>query len=320
MPRSKRSALVEERIRSERRTKRAPMAEQFDVVRRFLAAFPRLEPPEYSNEAHDAEAEVAAWRAAAQRLGWECPPELLELSRTPYLLYVGGWEFCPAPRGDYQDPILALFARTSCRAPLVRMLPVFGKDGDRLMLASDGAIRRWSGDVFALAYDHGLVASSFAELLEAMIAREPTPGLWDSYTHAAGHYWRWVDGIEYSYSVDHYEEERDGVMRCVTIVSIDLAPHYFRYPDGPGRPLDGHVSRARSPCNVEFENDPMFVPRRKPLGLLDLGDRCIDLDVEAERLIRAALERGWTGRDGRKLAFDGWRLFGLERPTQVVML
>jgi hypothetical protein len=146
------------------------------------------------------------------------------------------------------------------------------------------------------------------------------PGLWDRYTRGGGAHWRWVDGVEYSYSVGHYDEERDGVVRCVTTASIDLAPHYFRYPDGPGRPLDGHVTRARSPCSVEFENDPMFVPRRKQLGLLDLGDRCIDLDVEAERLIRAALERGWTGRDGRKLAFDGWPLFGLERPTQVVRL
>jgi hypothetical protein len=293
-----------------------------DLLQRFLEAFPPFVHPQHAPRAFDADACVAAWQAAASKRGFTCPPELLALSRVPNFVYVGPWELCPP--SDDEDPIITMLARDPCLVPLKRMLTVFGADDERLMLSSDGAIRRCSGPG-AESYDHGIVTPSFAALLEAFIAREKLPGLWETYAHAGATWrWVWVDGIEYSYLVSHHEEARGGHgenMCCVTSVSIDLAPHYFRYPDGPNRPpLNGHVSRACNPCYVEFVNDPMFIPRRQPLGILDLGERQIDLAVEAERLIRGALERGWTGRDTHKLRFDGWALFGLERPTQIVTL
>jgi hypothetical protein len=295
------------------------MSDPNDLVRRFLEAFPPFVPPNEAPAQHDNAEGALAWQVAANARGFTCPPELLALSRIPNLVHVG-WELYPAPREGDRDLVLDTLAKDPCLAPLKRMLTVFGADSERLMLASDGAIRRCSGPG-AECYDHGIVAPSFAALLEAFITKENLPGLWNAYAPAAGSVWRWVDGIEYSYFVGHHAQEREGQMRCLTTITIDLAPHYFRYPDGPNRPpLNGQVTRARNPCCIEFENDPMFIPRRQPLGILDFGERGIDLDVEAERLIRAALAHGWTGRDTQKHRLDGWAIFGLERPTQIVTL
>lgn len=37
----------------------------------------------------------------------------------------------------------------------------------------------------------------------------------------------------------------------------------------------------------------------------------VDLRAALERLVRAALARGWTGRDMNKLEVDGWQALGL---------
>lgn len=295
------------------------------IVERFLAAMPH-----HAAAYPDARAPAAErWRRAAATLGVPCPPALVLLAAAQdhRRIFASPWELLEPEGALAAHGEIEVLARTMpCLAPHAQMLPLFTADGDLLLLGQDGAIRRCSLASGALAYDHGVVTPSLAALLDAMLEARSSddeeeeersvPGLTEWYApHGGG--WIWVDEIEYQLFVHHHHEARDGVWTCITSLTGDLAPHYFRWPDGPDRPpLDGHRERARAPFTVTFVGDPQVLPRALPVGLLAHGERRIDLAVEGERLVRAALAHGWTGRDGRKFAFDGWALFGLSAPAR----
>lgn len=290
-----------------------------EIVRRFLATI-----PEHVHDGLAAEAPAAArWRHAAEVLAIPCPPELAVLGEEQdrRAIFAGAWELFDPDGALREHASLAALARTMpCLTPHARMLPLFSADGELLLLGRDGAIRRCSLTSGALPYDHGIVVPSLAALLEAFVEGRPRPGLSSWYEpHGSG--WLWVDEREYHVSIGHHHEERDGHWTCITTLVGDLAPHYFRWPDGPDRPpLDGHRERARAPFTVELVGDPAVVPRVEPVGILENGERRIDLGEERERFVRLARSRGWTGRDGKRLVIDGWEALGLSPPTRVEAL
>jgi hypothetical protein len=292
------------------------MSTHSDSLRRFLEAIPHL-PVEPGLSL----ARGAAWRDAASELGIACPAELAVLGdeQAGRFVCVGGWEMLdPDSALQARQTIVEMARAMPCLAPQAAMLPLFTADGDLLLLAGDGAVRRCSLASGALNEDHGVVTKSFAALLDALALGAPLPGL-DQWYRAASAPEVWIDGIEYQAFVNHHHETRDGAATCITTLRGDLAPHYFRYPDGPGSPpLTGHVARARVPFTVEFVGDPVVVPRETRLHMLEVDGTQFDLCAMAERFVRLALARGWTGRDPRTLVIDGWEVLGIapERLTR----
>jgi hypothetical protein len=289
------------------------------LVRRFLDLVPHV-PNEDVGDQDPPGATSARWRELAEALGVPCAPELLALAeeQARRAIFASPWELLDPASARAEHRTITDLARTwPCLAPQSRMLPIFTADGDLLLLARDGAIRRCSLTSGALPFDHGVVVPTFAALLEAFVDERSLPGL-SSWYEPRGGGWRWVDELEYGLSAYHHHEERDGAWTCVTTLTGDLAPHYFRWPDGPERPpLDGHRPRACAPFIVEFVGDPPAVPRVEPVGVLLNGERRIDLAEEGERFVRRARARGWTGRDGKKLVLDGWEALGLSPPVRV---
>lgn len=283
-----------------------------DVVSRFLAkcGSSPVEPGPRSPDAlHEPD-----FRAVAARIGVPCPPELEALERaareTP--LHIGAWEFL-GTGGAAEREIEGIRARIDepCLAPLRCMLPVFVSDGNVLLVESSGAVRAAPFDAGIPHAEYAPVASSFVDLLERMLeGRLPEPAPWF-------HAWTWVDDLEYGVSIAHaHSPDANGRLACETVVTGDLAPHYFRYPDGPNAPpLTGHVARARAPFSLTFSGDPFTLPRVHPVGVLEIVEHgrptTLDLRADLERLVRAALARGWTGRDTNELAVDGWQALGL---------
>jgi hypothetical protein len=130
-----------------------------------------------------------------------------------------------------------------------------------------------------------------------------------------------VDDLEYQFGFEHWHNNPGGVPTCISTLWIDLARHYFRYPDGPGsKPLTGHVRRACARIDVNFTGAPTIIPRVVPDRILLVGDERIDLRAHGEQFVRSALARGWTGRDGRSIVLDGWAELGLVAPERIVIL
>jgi hypothetical protein len=129
------------------------------------------------------------WRAYAGELGIPCPPGLVELAdaMAAVRVYVGadhGWdlltpdesrearESVAAARDWWKaheglfagriDPMAGAYPSIEARA---RMAPVFGQDGDLLLLAADGRVHAFTHD----GWEHdGVVAESFDELLRGL--------------------------------------------------------------------------------------------------------------------------------------------------------
>ena len=280
-----------------------------DLVSRFLArcgSAPDVRPADEPKEED--------FPTVAARIGVPCSPELaaLESASREAQLYLGGWEFLGS--GEVAERVReGLRSRIDepCLAPLLRMLPVFASDGNMLLVEASGAVRAAPFDAGIPHAEYEPVASSFAELLERMLEGrlpEPAPRF---------HSWTWVDELEYGVSIGHsHSPDANGCLACETVVMGDLAPHYFRHPDGPNAPpLTGHVTRARAPFTLVFPGDPRTVPRVHPVGVLEIVEdermTTLDLRADLERLVRAALARGWTGRDTNNLHMDGWQALGL---------
>lgn len=279
------------------------------IVDRFLMSLPS------ASEVDGGTSAKRDWLEIARELCGACPPELLALAEAQrgQRIVVGPWEFLDADAAWSEHEELVRFAREApCLAAHARMLPVFGADGDLLLLAEDG-VRICSFSSGLPSGDHGTVAPDLRSLLELFATRTPLPERRGSPRDAC----QWVDGIEHVLSVGHQHVQRGEAWVCVTTVVGDLAPHYFRYPDGPGsRPLDGHRARARAPFVVELEGDPRRVPRDVPLGVIPTPTGPLDLLDASERFIRAAHDAGWTGRDTRRVTLDGWSVLGLEGPRR----
>lgn len=286
------------------------------VVRRFLDRVP-LVPVEALGDDEPLAPAADRWEEIAHALDVPCPPELLALgdAQARRVIFAGPWELLdPAGARAVHDTIAGLARTMPCLAPHAKMLPVFTADGDVLLLARDGVARRCSLASGALPYDYSGVAPSFAALLDGFSEGRPLPGL-STEDAPSGGGWVWVDELEYQILIGHHHALRAGVATCLTTLTGDLAPHYFRWPDGPGSPpLDGHRPRARAPFIVELAGDPALVPRAAPLGVVVHGAQRIDLAQEGERFIRLARARGWTGRDGKPLVIDGWEALGLAPP------
>ena len=279
------------------------------TVGRFLSSLPS---PSELGQGPSAQRD---WPRIARDLGCVCPPELIALedAQRSRRIVAGDWELLdPDTAWSEHEGLVHLAEHAPCLAGHRGMLPLFGSDGDLLLLAGDG-VHICSLTSGVPSGDHGTVAPDLPSLLDAFATGTPLPERRGSPRNA----WHWVDGLEYGLSIGHQHLERDDAWVCVTTVLGDLAPHYLRHPDGPGSPpLDGHRERARAPFTVEFEGDPIQVPRAVPLGVMPTPTGVLDLLDEAERFVRAAHAVGWTGRDARRVTLDGWSVLGLERPPR----
>lgn len=294
-----------------------------DLVARLLE---RFELPFRDAGEVEARAGGATWRERADALGLACPASLVALGEAQRggRIFFGRWELLtPETLDGLFAHLRDVAASAPCVEPWTRMLPLFTADGDLLVLSREGAIRRASV-ASASVYEHDAdLAPSLDGLLERFLAGSRDDDDDDELsardsTEALDLWW-WADGIEYTRMLAHGHEMRDGAPICVTTLTIDLAPHYFRYPDGPGsRPLNGHVERARAPLRVHFEGAPLVVPRVTSDRVIVVGERRFDLLALAEDFLREGLRRGWTGRDGRARALDGWELLGVVAPARVV--
>lgn len=296
-----------------------------DLVARLLE---RFELPHRELGAPASRASGATWRERADALGLACPSSLVGLGEAQRggRIFFGRWELLePETLDDLFAHLRDVAASAPCLAPWTRMLPLFTADGDLLVLSRDGAIRRASVASASVYEQDADLAPSLDGLLERFLAGslddddEDDAALAPRDSTEPLDLWWWADGIEYSRMLAHGHETRDGSPICVTTLTIDLAPHYFRYPDGPGsRPLNGHVERARAPLRVHFEGAPLVVPRVTSDRVIDLGERRFDLLALAEDFLREGLRRGWTGRDGRVGSLDGWESLGVVPPARVV--
>lgn len=293
-----------------------------DLVARLLERFDL--PLRDSREA-SARAGGVTWRARADALGIACPASLVALGEAQRRgrIFFRRWELLePDALDDLFAHLREVVAMAPCLAPWTRMLPLFTADGDLLVLSREGVIRRASL-ASANIFEHDAeLAPSLDDLLERFLAgsfdddddERDDPG---SATDLG--IWWWADGVEHTRMLGHGHEMRDGAPICVTTLTIDLAPHYFRFPDGPGsRPLNGHVERARAPLRVHFPGAPLVVPRVTSDRVIVVGERRLDLFALAEDFLREGMRRGWTGRDGRALALDGWEVLGVVAPERVV--
>jgi hypothetical protein len=110
-----------------------------------------------------------AWRALCAELGIGCPGELAALGEAMADVYVcidvadHGYEMLTPEQAREERAFLATcVAHSPSLATRAGMLPVFGQDGDLLLLASDGRVH-------ALAHDDPdtdeVVAASLAKLV-----------------------------------------------------------------------------------------------------------------------------------------------------------
>lgn len=234
--------------------------------------------PDWSKGEHPGQACGSEYQALASSLSIPCPPELVVLgdALVEMSIWVGPWELGDptAARAD-RAHLVALTANAPCLAPRSAMLPLFGRDGDLLLLDGVGAVWCFSHDTFA--YDHGMVAPSLDVLLGRLLDGPEIP---------YGNIWRtdWlhVDGVEYQYSIGH--DHPGG--HCATTLVVDLAPHRIR-PRGPHYFI------------IKFTEPPLAAPRVEPIGIVQVGGRARSLDAATiTALVRVARTRGWTGLAG----------------------
>ena len=110
-----------------------------------------------------------AWRACAASAGVPCPQALFELGEAmaDHLISIHvddhGWELLtPDDAMARARSLRSLAAQFPALAARTEMLPIFGEDGDLLLLATDGVIHRFTHDGWET---DGVVARSLEELL-----------------------------------------------------------------------------------------------------------------------------------------------------------
>ncbi len=95
------------------------------------------------------------WLAYCAELGIGCPPSLLELATAMRDVYVHihdehGWDLLtPADARERRSFLGRLAAAQPALRERAAMLPIFGQDGDLLLIAADGAIHRFTRDDWA---------------------------------------------------------------------------------------------------------------------------------------------------------------------------
>ncbi|HEY0133970.1 MAG TPA: hypothetical protein VGB85_07815 [Nannocystis sp.] len=227
----------------------------------------------------------AEYQALTSSLGMPCPPELVLLGDelADVSVFCGLWELAGpegavATREEFQERAV----QSPCLRPRADMLPLFGYDGDWLLLDRHGAIWLWSHEI--PTDDVGCVARSLDELLGRLL---DGPEIEDQ--HALGSGFFWVDGIEYQYFVVHSCASDTSSKKgcCETCVYFDLAPHAIR-------PFGKHH------LTFDFPEPPLERPRTEPIGLVSTPRGVVDLrQVEVlTALLKIGRARGWTGRTG----------------------
>jgi hypothetical protein len=107
-----------------------------------------------------------AWKAQLSEWRIPCPEGLVALAdaAAECLLELGGWQFY-APEGAGENR--GFLQRHAALMAHAQMAPLFGRDGDLLLLAGDGRIHLWRHEAWE---DSRVVAGSFRELLAAIAA------------------------------------------------------------------------------------------------------------------------------------------------------
>jgi hypothetical protein len=147
---------------------------ELDVVARFLAQQPEALARDAMTRRLGAEPDAmqawgAAWRALCDAIGIACPPALVRLGDAMHEHFVyfsfekhSYQMLTPAEAAD-ERALLAKFAgEVAALVPYTAMLPVFGEDGDLLLLDQGGAVHALAHD----DWEHGVrVATDLEDLL-----------------------------------------------------------------------------------------------------------------------------------------------------------
>ncbi len=117
----------------------------------------------------------AAWQAFTVELGFPCPEALVELGRAAenHLIHIDdshGWDLLsPKEAHETRQFLEKLAGRYPELARRCRMAPVFGQDGDLLLLAPDGRVWMFTHD----DWEHDeVVTESFDQLIVALTERK----------------------------------------------------------------------------------------------------------------------------------------------------
>lgn len=109
------------------------------------------------------------WQAYLRELGVACPPSLLEVAAAMANMYVHirdehGWDFLTPDdsreRRSFLGRLASKYPELALRST---MIPIFGQDGDLMLLAPDQSIHRFTRDDWER--DRGVVATDFDALL-----------------------------------------------------------------------------------------------------------------------------------------------------------
>lgn len=117
----------------------------------------------------------AAWQAIMVEQGIPCPEALVDLGRAAenQLIHIDddhGWDLLqPHEARETQRYLERLAGEFPDLAPRSRMVPVFGEDGDLLLLAPDGRVWMFTHDAWE---SDEVVAESFDQLIAAFIERK----------------------------------------------------------------------------------------------------------------------------------------------------
>ncbi|HEY0134457.1 MAG TPA: hypothetical protein VGB85_10265 [Nannocystis sp.] len=256
-----------------------------DAVRKMREVWAKRPEDEDEDEPTRPSPLGAEYQTLTSSLGLPCPPELVLLgdALADGRVFGDRWELNTPEGAVYTRKELQEWAIDSpCLRPRAQMLPLFGSDGDHLLLDRDGSIWPWSHEI--PTDDEGCVARSLDEALGMMLDGPEIE-------FQRGYRWGFwsVDGIEYKYTVGHSCETdaSSKKSRCETGVSIDLAPHVIRPPG------DHHL-------RFGFPEPPPERPRTAPIGLVTTPRGVVDLRrLEVlTALLRIGRARGWTGRAG----------------------
>jgi hypothetical protein len=122
----------------------------------------------------------SAWATYARDVGVACPPALIELADAMEDVYIHiddqhGWDLLtPDTARQERETLVGLATAWPDLADRSRMLPVFGQDGDLLLLADDGRIHAFTHDDWE---KDGVVAACFDDLIDAWATglKRPTP-------------------------------------------------------------------------------------------------------------------------------------------------
>jgi hypothetical protein len=117
-----------------------------------------------------------AFRELATSLGLPCPDELVALGDALETgrVWLGDWELLdPKEAVSIREFLSKAVAYAPALRAQAQMLPLFSRDGDRLLLGADGSISLflWSGP----REDHGPVAETLDDLLGLMLRGERLP-------------------------------------------------------------------------------------------------------------------------------------------------